>query len=261
MKRIIWETEPTLNSEDTKMIKECLEMAGNSNPTDEDVMDYFTETVCGDRYHDCQEALNVSLPGKIIVIADIGTWRGRHSGYAIMTQSLNDILTSHVHGDSQLSVYGDGYNIRADETHHDGVNHYLFRVAKPGRKIGILLEAVASGMKISNSMLNYYTSSLHPYVADIYGWPCRQRCHKGLNFYNCLRLLQECVKAGLIKTSVNNKSNILVYRMAGKKSPEGWYEENIFSTAKELVADRAGQKYLMHQLNEKGIEFKEESYV
>lgn len=70
----------------------------------------------------------------------------------------------------------------------------------------------------------------------------------GLNFYNCFRLLHKCVQAGLIQLSPRDPNCILVYREAGIKAPEGWYEENMHDCAKELMSDLEGQKFLVETL-------------
>lgn len=77
-----------------------------------------------------------------------------------------------------------------------------------------------------------------------------------MNFYNCLRLVDECVKAGLIRRDSHNKNNVLVYRNAGTTAPEGWYSENAHTVAQELMEDSEGQLTLKKALANKGIEFK-----
>lgn len=46
------------------------------------------------------------------------------------------------------------------------------------------------------------------------------------------------MKQGLLVRDINNYNNILVYRMAGDDTPEGWYSENILKVALELVHDK-----------------------
>lgn len=82
-----------------------------------------------------------------------------------------------------------------------------------------------------------------------------------MDFLSCLRLLHECVKTGLIQSSPKDSNCILVYREAGELFPEGWYAENIYDVAGELVHDEEGQRFLIGELKEKEIEFKEESYL
>ena len=77
-------------------------------------------------------------------------------------------------------------------------------------------------------------------------------------FWNCKKLLEACVNAGLINTVPEGEyaGQLLIYRQAGKdpKYPEGWYAQDIEDAAQELMKDRAGQKFLLQKLREKGIE-------
>lgn len=81
-----------------------------------------------------------------------------------------------------------------------------------------------------------------------------------MTFFNCLRLLHECVKAGLLQRSDKDESCILVYREAGTELPEGWYAENIHAVARELTNDEPALDYLLDELRKKGVEFKEEPF-
>ena len=177
-KKIIWESSPVLNEDDIRMLRDEMEDMGKQNAqalTDEEVEEYYISTIHPDDF-DCErENLDIQLPGKIIVIADLGRWNGRRHGYKILGDCLNDILQSHVNGSSDISIYGDSYNILADECHHDGSNHYLYRMLRSDKDPSSLLDAIYNGRTISSGMLNRYTRSLYPYVADIYGWPCRRK--------------------------------------------------------------------------------------
>ena len=51
--------------------------------------------------------------------------------------------------------------------------------------------------------------------------------------------IHSAILSGYLQTDPHNSSNILVYRLAGEKSPEGWYSENILTTAGELARDDA----------------------
>lgn len=72
-----------------------------------------------------------------------------------------------------------------------------------------------------------------------------------LNFYNCIRLLDEATKCGLIQRDPNISDNILVYREAGEEDPEGWYSENLMYIAQELQDDEEGQTQILGALEEK----------
>lgn len=112
--------------------------------------------------------LNKVLDGEILVIADLGRWNGRFQGYKLIGRNLQDILSAT--GDDEAHFYSDGKNIRAEGYDHDGHSYYLFREVKENVDISVLLDDIYSGKEISNRRLGYYTRSLEPHVASIYGW-------------------------------------------------------------------------------------------
>ena len=113
--------------------------------------------------------LNKGLDGGILVIADLGRWNGRFQGYKVIGSNLQDIMTAATK-DDDFHIYSDGKDIRAEGRHHDGTNYYLFREIKDGVDINALLDDIYNGKEISNRRLGYYTKSLAPYVASVYGW-------------------------------------------------------------------------------------------
>ena len=68
------------------------------------------------------------------------------------------------------------------------------------------------------------------------------------NHYNCVRLLSAAVQAGLIQRDPSDGNRILIYRAAGTKEPEGWYSENLFSVAQELLKSEAGQQFIASEV-------------
>lgn len=181
-KHVIWESQPELNETTISYVRadmKEMEVDNADMMSDDEVERYFIDVINADQL-DCERyTLDQQLPGKVIAIADLGRWNGRCQGYRIMGENLNEVLRSHVNGLSDLCVFGDGYNIRANESHHDGINHYLYRMLRPNVNEEPLLEAIYSGKPVSSSMLNHYTRSLYPYAARIYGWPCRQHKKSG----------------------------------------------------------------------------------
>lgn len=168
-KRIIW-SNIDLNPEDWR--KDYEEVA-RENEWDEDTSDpdnlwqYMIAThntyLDDERYN-----LNKYLDGRILIIADLGLWNGRKQGYKIIDGNISNILYDN---DADfIEWYADQYNIRATAHHHDGTNHYLYREIREDRNIQILLDDIYNGREISRSKLNYYTRSIRPYVAEIYGW-------------------------------------------------------------------------------------------
>lgn len=134
--------------------------------TDDDVWAFIYESL--DQYLDDERAnLNKPTDGRILVIATLGLWDGRHSGYKILDRNVNEIFCT---GEDYTEWYSDGHNIKATAVHHDGTNCYEYRVIREDRNIDNLLNAIYNGEEITRKKLNYYTRSLHPYVAKVYGW-------------------------------------------------------------------------------------------
>ena len=75
---------------------------------------------------------NIALDDPILVIADLGLWHGRASGYRnLATWTVGDCLYSNVDGMSSPEWYVDELgDLRCREAHHDGVNYYTYRVWK-----------------------------------------------------------------------------------------------------------------------------------
>ena len=100
-------------------------------------------------------------------MGDIGRWNGRVNGYRVLDNNISSILETDC---DYCKWYSDGYNIKFKGHHHDGTNYYEYRVIRENRNIENLLDDIYDGKEISRSKLNYYTRSLHPYIAEIYGW-------------------------------------------------------------------------------------------
>lgn len=168
-KHIIW-SNMNLDIEDWRYAyEEYLEENGfdERHDNDDDLYDYMIET--NDMYLDDERMnLNKVVEGRILVIADLGLWDGRKSAYKIVgSGNIKDILGFTY---DYAEFYGDGYNIRGTEMHHDGTNHYLYRVIREERNIQNLLDAIYNNEEITSSKLNYYTKSLYKDVAKVYGW-------------------------------------------------------------------------------------------
>jgi hypothetical protein len=120
---------------------------------------------------DERDNLNIQLDNPILVIADLGLWNGRHSGYKIIQSgNIKDILYSDC---DYVEWYSDGYNILARMSHHDGTNYLTYKEIRSGVDIDNLLNKIYNGKYYSMSYLRRYTRSILPYVAGVYGWPCR----------------------------------------------------------------------------------------
>lgn len=132
----------------------------------------------GDYLDDERNNLDIQLSQPILVIADLGLWYGKRMGYKeIKSGNIRDCLYS----DTDYSTWyvdqlGD---LRCDAIHHDGTNHYLYRVYKDDVKetqINNLLAKNYEG-RATRKDITRVTRRLGDEIAAVYGWPIR-RCKK-----------------------------------------------------------------------------------
>ena len=119
-------------------------------------------------FEDEQSNLYKNLDGRILCIADMGLWNGRRTGYKILGNNLNEILTAGI-GCDEKEVYCDSYNVYAHGYHHDGSNSVEFREIREDRNIENLLNKLYNNEEVTRKEINYYTRSLKPYIKQIYG--------------------------------------------------------------------------------------------
>ena len=133
--------------------------------TEADDSDRLTEYLEDERAN-----LDIKLDGMILVIADLGLWNGRRSGYKIISSgNIKDCLYDDC---DYITWYCDDYNFRAVATHHDGINRYLYRVFRDnvsGIQIGNFLHKLVRG-EVNDRMIRRYTKSIRPEIAKVYGW-------------------------------------------------------------------------------------------
>ena len=121
--------------------------------------------------------LNIQLSRPILVIGDLGLWHGRRMGYKeIESGNIRDCLYS----DTDYSTWyvdklGD---LRCDAIHHDGTNHYLYRVYKDNvreSQIDLLKEKLYRGTA-TRVDITRVTRRLGDEIAQVYGFSIpRQR--------------------------------------------------------------------------------------
>ena len=115
--------------------------------------------------------LNVQLSQPILMIADIGRWDGRYTGYGeIKSGNIRDCLYSSLdYATWYVDRLGD---LRCDAIHHDGTNYYLYRAYKPGvreSQIELLKEKLYEG-KATRADITRITRRLGDDVAKVYGF-------------------------------------------------------------------------------------------
>ena len=112
--------------------------------------------------------LDVELDGRILIIGDLGTWRGRVDAYALKSsKNFNEILYSE---DDEYEVYYDGYNVKAKGIHHDGTNYYEFREVREDRDIDRFTQMIYDSEIYGRDKVNYYTRSLRKPLKEAMGW-------------------------------------------------------------------------------------------
>mgnify|MGYP000761479372 FL=1 len=87
----------------------------------------------GDYLDDERSNLDIQLSHPILVVGDLGLWHGRRMGYKeIPSGNIRDCLYSERDMDYSTWYVDKNGDLRADAIHHDGTNHYLYRVFKRG---------------------------------------------------------------------------------------------------------------------------------
>ena len=115
--------------------------------------------------------LDIKLPRPILMIADVGRWDGRYSGYTeIPGGNISDCLYSAC---DYVTWYVDKRgDFRCEGIHHDGTNHYLYRVYKEGASeedIDRLKEKIYNGT-VTRRDIERVTDRLGDDIGKVYGW-------------------------------------------------------------------------------------------
>lgn len=115
--------------------------------------------------------LDILLNRPIIVIADLGFWNGRKSGYKVIESgNISDCLYSDCdYNKWYVDKYGD---LRCTAVHHDGTNYYLYRSFKDSaseRQINRLKDLIYEG-KVCRKDILRVTDRLGDRIGRVYGW-------------------------------------------------------------------------------------------
>lgn len=144
----------------------------------EDERYYKMYEINGDYLDDERANLNIQLSQPIIVIGDLGLWHGRVPGYRMIDSgNIKDCLCpQYDYNEWYVDKNGD---LRSISVHHDGTNHYLFRVFKDGvseDQINRLQMKIYNGAA-TRADITRLTRRLGDEIGKVYGWdfPQRQR--------------------------------------------------------------------------------------
>ena len=121
--------------------------------------------------NDERQNLNIQLSQPILVIGDLGFWAGRVRGCQVVASgNIRDCLYSKMDmAEWYVDKNGD---LRADAIHHDGTNHYLYRVFKDGvseTQMENLRDKIYHG-KATRADITRLTRRLGDEIAAVYGF-------------------------------------------------------------------------------------------
>ena len=129
-----------------------------------------------DYLDDERRNLSIQLSCPIIVIADLGLWDGRKSGYKeIQSGNIKDCLYSDC--DYNTWYVDKNGDFRCEAIHHDGTNHYLYRTYKDGvsdSQIENFKRKIYEGT-VTRADINRITRRLGDEIGKVYGWEFPQR--------------------------------------------------------------------------------------
>ena len=154
---------------DDDIRQETREMLAECNDIEEDEVtdNWITEAIMEGIY-DERLNLNVETGGVIICLAVLGLWHGKTHAAKIVGTKVKDILYSK---NDENEWYADAWDVRCNSTHHDGTNHYLYRLAANREEADdICYNWVYGDPSKRDSLLKRRTRSIRPFVAGVYGW-------------------------------------------------------------------------------------------
>lgn len=137
MKRKIIFTNDVNNEDYREDFNQFCEDNGVEN-TEENFYDFIDTCVRWD-YEDI-----ISMTDKpcndILVIAYLGLWDGKHTGYKLLTGHKINSIFDVIQGDYFEMYIDENGEIMARDSHHDGTNHYIFREVRENVDITNLLD-------------------------------------------------------------------------------------------------------------------------
>lgn len=172
-RHIIWSNMNLVADDWRDSYKEYLEINGlDDDPNDENKLYEYMVEANDDYLSDERRNLDIQFSQPIIVIGDLGRWNGRVTGYKMIDSgNIRDCLYADTdYTEWYVDKYGD---LRANAVHHDGTNHYLYRVFKDGvtdTQIENLQDKIYNG-KATRADITRVTKRLGDDIAGVYGFP------------------------------------------------------------------------------------------
>ena len=106
--------------------------------------------------------LNIEVDNNIVVIADLGLWNGRVTGYKFLGSNIADCFYTEC---ARAKWYVGSYDFHSTHSHHDGTNFLTYRVVKNGVDKDIIAKKILNGTWTKKDMTKY-TKSLKKAIAE-----------------------------------------------------------------------------------------------
>lgn len=164
-RHIIWSNHD-LNFEDWKADLQ----AGNPDMSEDELYDEMIRL--NNEYLDDERMnLDIELDNDIVLIADVGRWNGRHLIIcALQFRNIKDLLRTDC---DYATWYVEDGELRCNAYHHDGVNHYWYRVLREGVDAADIdfYDDPEEGRRV----ILEKTESIAPVVCGVYGWEVSEK--------------------------------------------------------------------------------------
>ena len=160
-RRVIWS-----NDNFDEWLK-CMIADMSEDETEDDFDEERYGEDCSIWLDDERSNLNIPIDGCIVCFAVLDLWDGCHNGAKIIGNNINKILNSSC-GD-YVTWFCDRFNARCEDTHHDGTNTYLYRIAKNREQAEKLVNKIAYE-DMTEEEFRKATRSVRPFIAKVYGW-------------------------------------------------------------------------------------------
>lgn len=165
MKGIIWSNNP-YDVDYDEIIADYRECMDDDEISEDRIINAWYE-INADMLDDIRASVSYAEIGDIICFADLGLWDGRRPAWKEI-DTLKDCFYSQTDSMCYDRWYVEGKDLKCDEAHHDGTNHYTFRAVKP-----TLTEQQKQNFEdrlyagITEEQINYYTEPLGELVEQI----------------------------------------------------------------------------------------------
>ena len=166
-KRVLWSSEIDFDAWRDDYREEY------PDATDDEIDEMINDQNYDDLVYE-REILNINLPEPIIVIADLGLWYGRRTGYREIPGNIAKCFDVYGSSSHESTWYLDDRNdLVCDDMHHDGTNHYLYRTwkktATPQQRANFISKIV-TGETITRRDITRLTERLGDAICAAHGW-------------------------------------------------------------------------------------------